>query len=129
MLYIRYEILENGNLRLAENVETYGDLTKIEWQIQTTLKHANLHKRFGIGRCDDMTALLFMCPDGTLRLVEKVEKCLELSDTHLWHIRIKCQGISNSFHISRTENEDAQRLYIETLAYHLDKENLLVKSE
>ena len=76
-----------------------------------------------------MTALLFMAPDGNLKLVEKVEKYLELSDTHFWHVRVKCQHESDYFHVMRSENEDAQILYLETLAYHLNEEKLLVKSE
>ena len=31
VLYIRYEIVESGNLKLADDVEKYGDLTKKEW--------------------------------------------------------------------------------------------------
>ena len=96
MLYMKYEKLQNGNLRLAANVEIHEDLTKKEWQRlkheSDKLKHENLDGRFAICRCDDMTALLFMQRDGTLKLVEKIEKCLELSDTHWWSVRVKCQG-------------------------------------
>ena len=129
MSYIRYEIVENGNLKLADNVETYGDLTKKEWHERITLKYANLHKRFAICHSENMTALLFMAPDGNLKLVEKVEKYLELSDTHFWHVRVKCQHESDYFHVMRSENEDAQILYLETLAYHLNEKKLLVKRE
>ena len=129
MLYIRYEILENGNLKLAENVEKYSDLTKKEWQVQTTLKHANLHKGFAICRCDDMTALVFMQRDGTLKLVEKIEKCLELSDTHWWSVRVKCQGVCDFFPVRRAEDEGVLLFYLETLASQLHKKKLLVKSE
>ena len=133
VLYIRYEILENGNLKLAENVEKYSDLTKKEWQRlkheSDKLKYENLDERFAICRCDDMTALLFMQRDGTLKLVEKVEKCLELSDTHWWSVRVKCQGVCDFFPVRRAEDEGVLLLYLETLASQLHKKKLLVKSE
>ena len=129
MLYMNYEMLQNSDLRLAANVAIHEDLTKKEWQVQTTLKYANLHKRFAICHSENMTALLFMAPDGNLKLVEKVEKCLELSDTHWWHVRVKCQHECDYFHVMHSENEDAQVLYLETLAYHLSKEKLLVNCE
>lgn len=129
MLYIRYEIVENGNLNLADNVEKYGDLTKKDWKILPRLKHVPVHKRFAIGCCDDTTALLFRCPDETLRLVENIEKCFEPSGTYWWRVRVKCQDLSDSFPVSHAadDKEYAICAYLETLACNLEKENLLVK--
>ena len=87
MMYMKYETLQNGDLSLAKNVEAHGDLTKKEWEMlkheSEKLRYEYLHERFGIYHSNDLTALLFRCSDGTLRLVESVEKCLGLSDPHI----------------------------------------------
>ena len=127
MLYVAYEKLPNGDLKLAEDVETHGDLTTREWHVLCALKYTLLHERIVIGCCDGITALLFKWLDGTKRLVENIEKCLELSDpTHWWHVQVKCQGICNPIHVSRADREDANLAYLDSLAYHLDRNNLLV---
>ena len=50
---------------LFDNVEQYGDLSRRNWQIRTTLKYALLHEGFVICECGDLTGLFVQCSDGT----------------------------------------------------------------
>ena len=119
-------------LRLVEDVEKHGNLTETKWEVRPLIP-GNL-KRFSIGICDDICALLFTGRDGIPRFVESVEKdldpiqCLKHSYEHMWKIKVKCHDCDIPIDISCAD-EMVCFVYLEKLAYYLNKEKLLVKSE
>ncbi len=117
-------------VRLGEDVDKLGNLTERKWKFIQWLERVNL-KEFGIGYCDDVCALLFKCHDGIPRLVEHVEKDLDLGQLqrqdyeHMWKIKVKCQNYDIPIDIP-CANETACFVYLETLAAQLESENLVI---
>ena len=135
MLSIRYNKSQGNILILFDNVEQYGDLSRRNWQVRTTLKYALLHEGFVICECGDLTGLFVQCSDGTRRLVELAEKHLDApgiafgTNPYPWQVRVKCQGIDESFPVcqAKLEKEVVPNLFLEKLASELNKANLLLQ--
>ena len=138
MIHIGYKavgtFLEDGYpaincLRLVEDFEKHGNLTEKKWEVRPLIP-GNL-KRFRIGICDDICALLFTGRDGFPRLVEHVEKdldpmqCLSHSYEYMWKIKVKCHGADMPIDIP-CANEMACFVYLEALASQLEKAKLLI---
>ena len=131
MFRARYAKVQRDSLNLFDNVG-YADLTKRHWHIRTTLKYANLHEGFVICDSHDITALFFLFPDGTVRLVERVEIHFDAPGMVFglnqlpWQVRVKCEGLYESFPVGQAK-DDIMDIYLERLAFELGKASLLIQ--